>query len=788
MLETEKVHFHISVRNLVEFVLKSGDIDDRYGDRDPVLSMREGQRIHKMIQRRQASGYIPEVQLKYLVEFDRFEFELEGRADGVIYDTKTNIPICVDEIKGIYQDLDQIEEPVPVHLAQAKCYAYILCEQNNLESISVRMTYCNLDTDEVKKLEQLYTYTELKEFFDGVWNLYKRWAEFEYDWIQSRNANILDMTFPFEYRDGQKKLIATVYKTIVDEGTTFIEAPTGSGKTISTLYPSIQALGRGLLEKIFYLTSKTITKSVAIDTFQLFHDHKTPLKVVSITAKDRICFLDERKCNPDDCPYAKGHLDRVNDAVFDLLTSEDIFTEEKIKEYAEKHMVCPFEFSLDLSLWCDAIIGDYNYVFNPTSYLKRFFADGVRHDYVFLMDEAHNLVDRGRQMYSEVLLKEDFLNARAKLKNYDKRLYNCLGKCNQIILRWKKHDPNFTRVLDIDEFSLQILNLKGQFERFFQKRIHFEGEDEVRDFYFRVRNFSNLLDYYGDHYLFYGETRSDGTYAVNLSCMDPSVMLQERLDKAKASVFFSATLLPLKYYKKLLCTEEKPVAVFADTIFKPEQMHIVNGVDVTTKYTARSDEMYDRYARYIYEITNAKKGNYFVFFPSYKLMNDVLFHFEAYNTGAKVMVQEAQMTEEEKKSFLESFREERDETLIGFCVVGGLFSEGIDLTGDSLIGVIIAGMALPMVCRENELLRDYFEDIERGSGFNFAYLYPGMCKVLQAAGRLIRTESDRGVIALLDDRFSKSEYRAIYPNHWGSITRVSVNSVRDTVTKFWDET
>ena len=354
--------------------------------------MREGQRIHKMIQRRQASGYIPEVQLKYLVEFDRFEFELEGRADGVIYDTKTNIPICVDEIKGIYQDLDQIEEPVPVHLAQAKCYAYILCEQNNLESISVRMTYCNLDTDEVKKLEQLYTYTELKEFFDGVWNLYKRWAEFEYDWIQSRNANILDMTFPFEYRDGQKKLIATVYKTIVDEGTTFIEAPTGSGKTISTLYPSIQALGRGLLEKIFYLTSKTITKSVAIDTFQLFHDHKTPLKVVSITAKDRICFLDERKCNPDDCPYAKGHLDRVNDAVFDLLISEDIFTEEKIKEYAEKHMVCPFEFSLDLSLWCDAIIGDYNYVFNPTSYLKRFFADGVRHDYVFLMDEAHSMI------------------------------------------------------------------------------------------------------------------------------------------------------------------------------------------------------------------------------------------------------------------------------------------------------------------------------------------------------------------------------------------------------------
>lgn len=785
MLETEKLHFHISVRNLVEFIFKSGDIDDRFGGNDPIVSMREGQRIHKMIQKGQASGYVPEVPLKTIVDFEEYEVSVEGRADGIVYDLDGETPILVDEIKGGYFDLDSMENPVPVHLAQAKCYGYILCEQFDLDSISIRITYCNFDTEEIKKIEREYTRSDLIEFWMDMWQEYKKWADFSYHWTSDRNQMIHEMSFPFEYRTGQRKLVGEVYKVICDKETLFVEAPTGAGKTISTLYPAVQALGRGYLEKIFYLTSKTITKTVALNTFSIFKENATRLKAIALTAKDRICLLEERSCNPDDCMYAKGHLDRVNDAVYDLLTSEDIFSEDIIIEYAIKHKVCPFEFSLDLSLWCDCVIGDYNYVFNPTSYLKRFFADGVRHDYVFLMDEAHNLVDRGRDMYSESLVKEDILECRKHLKTVDKRLYNALGNLNQSLLAWKKENPEFLKIDNIDPFSLRVMRTLGDFDRFFHKKIHYEGEDVVRDFYFRLRNFSNLLDYYDDHYLIYAETNSAGNYEVHLSCMDPSRLLQERLDRARASVFFSATLLPLTYYRNLLTTNEDAIAVYADTVFKSEQMCIVNGCDVTSKYTARGDITFDKYARYIYRITHEKQGNYICFFPSYKLMQDILDHFYAYADGVEIMVQKNDMTEEEKQDFLDSFQKERDRSLVAFCVIGGLFSEGIDLTGDSLIGVLILGTPLPMVCRENELLKEYFEE-KNSDGFKYAYLYPGMCKVLQAAGRLIRTESDRGVIALLDDRFSKSDYRMCFPKHWGNVKRVNLSNVSDSINLFWN--
>jgi Rad3-related DNA helicase len=739
-----------------------------------------------MIQHRQGSSYVPEVALKTLVDFDEYEVSVEGRADGIIYDDDGVTPILVDEIKGGYFDLDSMDEPVMVHLAQAKCYGYILCSQFDLESISIRITYCNFETEEVKTIEDIYTMSSLTEFWTDLWKEYQKWADFSYHWTLDRNQMIQNMSFPFEYREGQRKLIGQVYKVIRDKETLFVEAPTGAGKTISTLYPAVQALGRGYLEKIFYLTSKTITKSVALNTFEIFQEKATRLKAIALTAKDRICMLEERSCNPDDCMYAKGHLDRVNDAVYDLLTSEDIFSEDIIIEYAKKHKVCPFEFSLDLSLWCDCVIGDYNYVFNPTSYLKRFFADGVRHDYVFLMDEAHNLVDRGRDMYSESLVKEDILECRKVLKLVDKRLYNALGNLNQSMLAWRKENPEFLKIDNVDPFALRVMRTLGDFDRFFHKKIHYEGEDVVRDFYFRLRNFNNLLDYYDDHYLVYAETNSAGKYEVHLSCMDPSRLLQERLDRARASVFFSATLLPLHYYKSLLTTDEEAYAVYADTVFTKDQMCIVNGCDVTSKFKARGDITFDKYARYIYQITSQRKGNYICFFPSYKFMQDILDHFYAYSDGVEIMVQTNDMTEEGKQDFLDSFHKTRDKSLVAFCVIGGLFSEGIDLTGDSLIGVLILGAALPMVCRENELLKEYFEE-KRGDGFKYAYLYPGMCKVLQAAGRLIRTETDRGVVALLDDRFSKYEYSSCFPKHWGEVKRVNLDNVTVSINSFWNE-
>ncbi len=798
MEDTSREKLHISVRKLVEFIFRSGDIDEGQGSVDPVLSMREGQRIHKKIQESRNAGYVPEVGLKTLIPFEQYDLLIDGRADGIQYEPRENkfkssesdfieIPVMVEEIKGTYMDFDRLEEPIYVHLAQAKCYAYILSKDYGIDSINIRMTYCNLDTEAIKIFEEEYSCETLIKFWDEVMSLYRKWADFSFEWKIKRNNSILKMNFPYEYRNGQRKLVGDVYKAITEENILFIQAPTGSGKTVSTIYPSIQSLGRGLTDRIFYLTGKTVTKTVAIDTLKLLEEKSGRLKSIELTAKDRICPMDERHCNSDYCEYAKGHFDRVNDAVYKIITENDIITKDTVVFYAEKYKVCPFEFSLDIALWCDVIIGDYNYVFHPTSYLKRFFGEANSDKYVFLIDEAHNLVDRGRSMYSETLYKEDFLAVKKIIKDFDKNIVKDLTTCNRALSEWKKENQNYMEHKDIDSFMFKVLGLLSDMEKFFERRIHFESEDVVRDFYFKLRSFRNLFDGYDEKYIIYTETDEAGRFVLRLFCMDPSRLLQERLDRSRCTVFFSATLLPMNYYGKLLCTAEHPYAVYAKTVFSDDQKKILIGSDVTTKYTERSNNMYDRYAMYIYEIIRKKIGNYIVFFPSYRLLEDVYDRFTSYGFKGKIMLQRRDSSEKEKQDFLDSFEEDPDESMVAFSVMGGLYSEGIDLTGNRLIGVIIVGTGLPMIGTEREILKGYFDNIRPRSGFDYSYLYPGMCKVLQAAGRLIRTVDDRGVVALLDNRFQRYEYRQIFPNEWGNLQICDINSVGKMVDEFWIE-
>lgn len=785
----EQPIIHISVRNLVEFILRSGDIDNRIAgaDKDAMLM---GGKIHRKIQRRMGAEYHAEVPLKYEVQCGGFTLSVEGRADGVIERPEG---VVIDEIKGVFRELELMKEPVPVHLAQAKCYAYIYADAHDLKEIGIQMTYCNMDTEEIRRFQSVCTYDVLKEWFLGVLGQYEKWARYEIEWKKKRNDSIRQVQFPFEYREGQKILAQSVYRTILRKKKLFIQAPTGVGKTISTVFPAVKAVGEGLGDKIFYLTAKTITRTVAWQAFELLREQCLRMKVLILTAKEKICFCEERNCNPDACPYAKGHYDRVNDAVYELITSSDEMNREILEEQARKWKVCPHEMSLDVSVWVDAVVCDYNYVFDPNAHLRRFFGEGNKGEYLFLIDEAHNLVERGRSMYSAELYKEDFLKLKKLVKQKAPKLTKRLEECNRQMLALKRECPDYQVLNSVSHVYIKLVSLLTEMERYLEECREEELRKEVLELYFAVRMFINIHDRLDENYMIYSELDEAGRFKVRLFCVNPAKCLQEFLDKGNSAVFFSATLLPIRYYKKLLSTSKEDYAIYAESPFDPANRRILLGMDVSTKYTRRGSEMYRRYAGYLMQAAEARQGNYLAFFPSYRFMEEVYEEFilmlEERGTagetkGIDYIMQSQYMTEEEREIFLENFEENREQSLVGFCVMGGIFSEGIDLAEDKLIGALIVGTGLPQVCRERELLKMYFD--ARGlRGFDYAYLYPGMNKVLQSAGRVIRTDADRGIILLLDERFRDVRYQETFPREWADYGICRIEDVSEKVREFW---
>ena len=777
----------ISVRNLVEFILREGDIDNRTGGGQDPENMQMGSRIHRKIQRQMGSDYQAEVPLKTEIVCDGFTLKIEGRADGLIH---TKEQVMVDEIKGVLRELDRVQEPAGIHLAQVKCYASMVAKQEGLDEIGVQMTYCQMETEEVKRFQYSYQSNELKVWFDEVIRQYEKWAKFQIEWRKARNASIKGIEFPFPYRKGQRDLAVSVYRTILRKKKLFIQAPTGVGKTISTVFPAVKAVGEELGEKIFYLTAKTITRTVAEQAFETLREQNLKFKVITLTAKEKICFCEETSCNPDDCPYAKGHFDRVNDAVYELLMQEDVMSREVLEAQARKHKVCPFEMALDVSTWVDGVICDYNYVFDPDARLKRFFAEGGAGGYLFLIDEAHNLVERGRQMYSAELCKEDFLAVKKLVKGEAPRFAKRLEACNKILLAMKKECENYKVLDNISHLGIQLMNVLSEADRYLEECVDKEVRETVLDFYFQVRSFLNIYDGLDENYVVYTGYQENGRFVLKLFCVNPAANLQKCLDKGNSAVFFSATLLPIRYYKRLLSTEKDNYAVYIDSSFDTKKRLLMNGVDVSTRYTMRSREMYQRYAAYIFRVVKAKMGNYLIFFPSYRFMEDVYQEFTqllaSNEEEMELVIQQQHMDEEERENFLRAFEMGREKSLIGFGVLGGIFSEGIDLTNEKLIGTLIIGTGLPQVCNEREILKSYFD--QKGlSGFDYAYRYPGMNKVLQAAGRVIRTEDDRGVILLLDERFQREKGKEIFPKEWADCERCRLDIVEEKIRLFWEK-
>lgn len=776
----------ISVRNLVEFILREGDIDNRTSGSMEKDAMQQGSRLHRKIQKQMGSGYQAEVPLKYLYPCERFVLQVEGRADGILEEEQG---VAIDEIKGVMRDLDHIEKPIGVHLAQAKCYAFFYGKQNHLKQIGVQMTYCNLETEEIKRFREVYTVAELEEWFQELAHAYEKWALYQIEWREIRNHSIRRTEFPFPYREGQRNLVSSVYRTILRKKKLFIQAPTGVGKTMATIFPAVRAVGEELGEKIFYLTAKTITRTVAEQAFDTLRETGLRYKAITLTAKEKICFCETPECNPEACPYAKGHYDRVNDAVFDLLKREEKMTREVLEIQAEKFCVCPFEMSLDVALWVDAVICDYNYVFDPNAHLKRFFSEGGNGEYLFLIDEAHNLVERGREMYSASIYKEDLLLIRRLVKTDAPKLAKRLEECNKQFLELKKECETYQIQESVSHIALKFMNVMGEMERYLEECEHGEKREQILDFYFQVRDFLSIYEGIDENYVIYTELESGGRFLLKLLCVNPSVNLQKYLEQGNSTIFFSATFLPIHYYKKLLSTKTDDYAIYAESVFPEKNRLLLFGRDVSTKYTMRTADMYERFAKYILQMALGKEGNYMAFFPSYRLMESVYQSFQkqveqSQNETIECVLQSQFMGEEAREIFLENFEEEREGTLVGFCVMGGIFSEGIDLTADKLIGAAIVGTGIPQVCTERELIRQYFEK-DGMSGFDFAYLYPGMNKVLQSAGRVIRTEEDKGVLLLLDDRFFGRQYREIFPREWSKYQVCNLDEVAEAIEKFW---
>ncbi|MCL2699058.1 MAG: ATP-dependent DNA helicase [Defluviitaleaceae bacterium] len=774
----------ISVRNIVELVMRGGDIDSGY------LSARraqDGTRIHQQIQRRRKReakldgvSYESEVPMKIDFDYREFTFHIEGRADGV-FTTDAGGGFCVgiEEIKSTSRPVDSIIAP-ETHWAQAKMYAHMYCAANfehGIETIGVQLTYCNYETEETAEVVNTFGADELREYFFGIIERYYEFARLEDRCLSERLETARAVEFPYAaYRAGQRELAAAVYKTVTGKRALFAQAPTGTGKTISALFPAVKALGQ---DKIFYLTAKTVTRGVAAEALEIMQRHGLKMRSVVLTAKEKICFA-EGRCNPNDCEYAAGHFDRVNAALIDIITNETMIRRGQVEAYARKFKICPFEFSLDICNFCDCVICDYNHVYDPKVQLRRFFGGDARNEHILLNDEAHNLVERAREMFSAGLNRGDFGIRSMFRGSNNKKLYSTLGR----IRDWFKGIEGMTLSYDLPtELILRLRDFVPYADIWLAENAAHPKHTEFLELYFRVLDFLRISDFFDERYVI---LLNDGREpSIRLLCLDPSFLLAQTHRKTRAAIFFSATLTPLKYFRDVFGGTGDDYGIRLPSPFPRENLCLAVA-QIDTTYKNRQNSI-PSVAEYVYELVGSRSaGNYLIFFSSYEYMNSVHAYFVEAYPDITVIPQTQGMGEDEKEAFLTRFVPEPDGILAGFVVMGGIFSEGIDLVGERLCGVAVVGVGLPTISVERNVLSDYYKD-RLGKGFEYAYMYPGMNKVLQAAGRLIRSETDRGAVLLIDSRFAREDYRQLFPDEWAHwVNAKSAAGLGGVLGEFWE--
>ncbi len=746
----------VSVRPLVEYAYRSGSIDARFRT---ATTMTEGTRLHQMIQKAYGEGDRKEVPFETDVSYEDMTFHIEGRCDGLLKKENTFV---IDEIKSTSLPFSDISANThPVYWAQAQIYAYMAVQEYELSDITIQLTYVQSESKDIVRFQRDMTADQLRSFMMEMIERYAPFAKWKRKHVDLRAKSSKALPFPFDsYREGQRKLAGSVYKTVQDEATLFATAPTGIGKTMSTLFPVIKALGEGYGRKIFYLTAKTITRETAQEAFRLMEMKGLHASTVTITARDKVCFKEKTICQKDYCEYADGYYDRVNEGILDILTNETLMTREVIERYAQKHRLCPFELSLDLTYIADAVICDYNYLFDPRVSLKRLIEEQKKQT-TLLVDEAHNLVDRAREMYSAELFKSPFLKLKREFKGRNKEITDAASGINDLFIAYRKTATKGDFVLsEVDE---ELIVKLETFVQVSELELLLQGNDEVLlETYFLAQNFIRIARLYDHRFTTYIEA-GKSEVKIKLFCFDPSYLLQSMRKGFRSTVFFSATFSPLSYYQQMLGWKEEDYVVKIASPFPRENVSVYVS-PLSTRYRDREHTL-QSLVTLLHKVVNEWPGNYLFFFPSYGYMEQAFEAFLSIGDKLETIIQTSGMTEKEREEFLKNFTSDRSTNLVGFAVLGGIFSEGIDLKGGRLTGVVVVGVGLPNFDTERQLMKTYF-DQEGMSGFDYTYVYPGMNRVQQAGGRLIRTETDKGLLLLIDSRFLEYRYQQLLPYEW----------------------
>lgn len=772
----------LSVHQLVDFLLRSGDIDNRVFN---ASSMSEGSRIHSSYQESQGADYWSEYPLKRIFEINGINVTLEGRADGII--KKKNGDYLIDEIKSTVIDLQTFrDENLEWHLGQAKCYAYMFAYEQKLSTIDIRLVYIR-QGKEKDRLADYYTCTtaELEDYVKGLIQDYLAFYNLVELQAQKRNESLKNLKFPFlNYRDGQRELAKYVYGIAKNGGRLFVEAPTGIGKTMSTLFPSIKYIEEDEQTKIFYLTAKSSGKESAYNAIEtLKKESGLVINDIVITAKEKICFCKEGACNPDECPFAKGYYSKIQGVLRYAIMNYSTFDYETIVEIARENMICPFELELDLSLFCDVIICDYNYLFDPLSFLKRYFNEDASH-YLALVDEAHNLVDRSRDMYSASLSFSQLKEAIVSLKPVKAaRIKRHLTKMKEIfssLIDNYEYGETLFDTLTMEQYK--VFTAFSETYTDVAKEHHEDVTKELTKFYLEVNRFMKLYELFDEdiYRMFVRKTEND--VSINLFCLDASSFLRQTINDIKGAVFFSATLSPIEYYIDTLGgSNEEDGYLLLPSPFPQDNFKLIVAPKVSIKYINRTSS-YPVVAEYIkYFVTN-KIGNYFIYSPSYEYMEKLK---EYIDIDADIYYQSRDMLEREKVMFLQNFSPNPVRTTIGFLVLGGAFAEGVDLISDRLIGAVIIGIGLPKINFESDLIASYYSN-KGYKGHDYAYTNPGMNKVMQAVGRVIRSETDKGAALLIDERYLYRNYRALFRSEWSQYDVVLYSDeVKEILQKFF---
>lgn len=767
----------VSVREIAELIYGSGDlVSEEYLRR----RAEEGILIHKEHQDRYLEQDKREVYVSYEEETEDYHLFISGRIDGVIQRGKK---IIIEEIKSTTRDLQMVDEKtVPAHLAQAKIYAYIYFLNTKKRKINVRLTYIQVQSKKIKRIDFVYSKAELEEFFRKTIDLYLEWLQKISFHEEVRNKSIVGLSFPFAfYREGQRELMGACYRTLLNNGILYAIAPTGVGKTIATLFSALKTINQ-TNQKLFYLTAKNLGKKVVLDTVRLLMDKGLVAKTVEITAKDKICFLEDRDCESEKCPYSKNYYSKLFPALQDIFQNADFYDKETICTYAEKHQICPFEYSLDISNYSDIIVADYNYAFCPRTHLIRYFEENSPYSPILLVDEAHNLVSRSQEMYSGEVSKISLLTFKKLLDENHIHLKQTDEVLNFFAEYEKEMNPGDFQVRELNEELVgSISKLVNLAENFLSEKKEIVNKAEIIKIMLNLSRFLKMSEIFDEDYVYTIE-KTENNLTVAVKCLDASKFILHTIkERTSGAIFFSATLYPIEYYQKML-TQGVGSCVRIASPFKQENLKLIAFDSVSTRYRDRNQSI-EKIIEIIRILGQSKVGNYIAFFPSYQYLN--LVYEELKNDSQfEYIIQKQDFTQDEKEKVINLFKN-TDKTQIGLFVMGGMFSEGIDYIGDMLSGVIIVGTALPVYGGYNNVVRDHFEEKFK-NGFDFAYTYPGFAKVVQAVGRVIRNENDRGAAILIDDRFASPKYWNLYPKEWSHIKFISdTESLKKELKEFW---